>query len=213
MFGILGLGFLLGMQHALEADHIAAVSSIAARRSHVADIVKHGLTWGLGHTLTLFVFAGCAILLGRAVVVWTQSGPQRGVIGRKATHLMTDEDRKKTPKLTDLWIDLGAVSAEEVKKTVRVGDPVTVELGARDLPNGRISGPKLDNTAGLFVVLETLKRLAGKTFDPALFVVSAVCGAGFIVGLPLIGPVAGAVGAVTWLYGVCDGYIQGRKKH
>jgi hypothetical protein len=67
MFGILGLGFLLGMQHALEADHIAAVSSIAARRSHVGDIVKHGLTWGLGHTLTLFAFAGVAILLGRAV--------------------------------------------------------------------------------------------------------------------------------------------------
>ena len=67
MFGILGLGFLLGMQHALEADHIAAVSSIAARRSHVSDIVRHGLTWGLGHTLTLFVFAGAAILLGRAI--------------------------------------------------------------------------------------------------------------------------------------------------
>ena len=67
MFGILALGFLLGMQHALEADHIAAVSSIAARHSHAADIVKHGLTWGLGHTLTLFVFAGAAILLGRAI--------------------------------------------------------------------------------------------------------------------------------------------------
>lgn len=67
MFGILGLGFLLGMQHALEADHIAAVSSIAARRSHVGDIVKHGLTWGLGHTLTLFVFAGAALLLGHAI--------------------------------------------------------------------------------------------------------------------------------------------------
>ena len=67
MFGILGLGFLLGMQHALEADHIAAVSSIAARRTQVADIVKHGLTWGVGHTLTLFVFAGVAILLGRAI--------------------------------------------------------------------------------------------------------------------------------------------------
>jgi high-affinity nickel permease len=67
MFGVLGLGFLLGMQHALEADHIAAVSSIAARRSHVADIVKHGLTWGLGHTLMLFVFAGAAILLGQAI--------------------------------------------------------------------------------------------------------------------------------------------------
>jgi cytochrome c biogenesis protein CcdA len=67
MFGILGLGFLLGMQHALEADHIAAVSSIAARRTDVGDIVKHGLTWGLGHTLTLFVFAGAAILLGHAI--------------------------------------------------------------------------------------------------------------------------------------------------
>jgi len=73
MFGILGLGFLLGMQHALEPDNIAAVSSIAARRTHIGDIVKHGLTWGLGHTLTLFAFAGAAILLGRAIpesVAW-----------------------------------------------------------------------------------------------------------------------------------------------
>jgi ABC-type nickel/cobalt efflux system permease component RcnA len=67
MFGILSLGFLLGMQHALEADHIAAVSSLAARRSEFRDIVQHGLTWGLGHTLTLFVFAGAAILLGQAI--------------------------------------------------------------------------------------------------------------------------------------------------
>jgi high-affinity nickel permease len=67
MFGILALGFLLGMQHALEADHIAAMSSIAARRTQAGDIVKHGLTWGLGHTLTLFAFAGAAILLGRAI--------------------------------------------------------------------------------------------------------------------------------------------------
>ncbi|WP_024517116.1 urease accessory protein [Bradyrhizobium sp. Tv2a-2] len=73
MFAILGLGFLLGMQHALEADHIAAVSSIAARRSEVADIVKHGLTWGFGHTVTLFLFAGAAILLGHAIPKhWSQ---------------------------------------------------------------------------------------------------------------------------------------------
>ena len=80
MFGILGLGFLLGMQHALEADHIAAVSSIAARRSRVGDIVKHGLTWGFGHTLTLFVFAGAAILLGRAIPE-TVAKPIEGAVG------------------------------------------------------------------------------------------------------------------------------------
>ncbi|MBK3666302.1 sulfite exporter TauE/SafE family protein [Bradyrhizobium diazoefficiens] len=67
MIGILGVGFLLGMQHALEADHIAAVSSIAARRINVFDIVKHGLTWGLGHTITLFLFGGVALLLGHAI--------------------------------------------------------------------------------------------------------------------------------------------------
>jgi cytochrome c biogenesis protein CcdA len=80
MFAILGLGFLLGMQHALEADHIAAVSSIAARRSRIGDIIKHGLTWGLGHTLTLFVFAGVAILLGRAIPE-TVAKPIEGAVG------------------------------------------------------------------------------------------------------------------------------------
>jgi ABC-type nickel/cobalt efflux system permease component RcnA len=67
MLGIMALGFLLGMQHALEADHVAAVSSIAARRDNVGDIVKHGLTWGLGHTVTLFAFAGAALALGQAI--------------------------------------------------------------------------------------------------------------------------------------------------
>lgn len=80
MFGILGLGFLLGMQHALEADHIAAVSSIAARRSNVRDIVRHGLTWGLGHTITLFIFAGVAILLGH-VIPEHIAGPLETAVG------------------------------------------------------------------------------------------------------------------------------------
>lgn len=80
MFGILGLGFLLGMQHALEADHIAAVSSIAARRTNVGDIVRHGLTWGLGHTLTLFVFAGAAIVLGHAIPE-NLARPLEGAVG------------------------------------------------------------------------------------------------------------------------------------
>lgn len=63
----MGFGFLLGMHHALEPDHIAAVSSVAARRSSVREIVKHGLTWGLGHTVTLFLFAGAALLLGQMI--------------------------------------------------------------------------------------------------------------------------------------------------
>lgn len=67
MLAILGLGFAIGLHHALEADHIAAVATIASRHSQPADIVKHGLTWGLGHALTLFALGGAAFLLGHAI--------------------------------------------------------------------------------------------------------------------------------------------------
>ncbi len=65
--GVLLLGLVIGMQHALEADHVAAVSSIAARQTSVRRIVAHGAVWGLGHTVTLMVVAGGAVLFGLAV--------------------------------------------------------------------------------------------------------------------------------------------------
>lgn len=66
-FGVLLLGLGIGMQHALEADHIAAVSSIAAKETSVRRIVTHGVVWGLGHTATLVVVAGCALAFGLAI--------------------------------------------------------------------------------------------------------------------------------------------------
>ncbi|MFQ6018285.1 MAG: hypothetical protein ACE5KF_08815 [Kiloniellaceae bacterium] len=67
MDSILVLGFLVGMQHALEADHIAAVASIATGERSIRRIVRHGVTWGLGHTLSLLLFGGTVVLLGAAV--------------------------------------------------------------------------------------------------------------------------------------------------
>ncbi|MDH3229383.1 MAG: urease accessory protein [Alphaproteobacteria bacterium] len=61
---ILFLGVLVGMQHALEADHVAAVSSIVCRTSSPRRIVRHGLVWGLGHTATLAAVAGLALATG-----------------------------------------------------------------------------------------------------------------------------------------------------
>lgn len=60
------IALLVGMTHALEADHVAAVSSMAARQTSLRDIVRTGMVWGLGHTLTLMVLAGTAITLGLA---------------------------------------------------------------------------------------------------------------------------------------------------
>ena len=67
MLAILGLGFVIGLHHAMEADHLAAVATIASRHSKPSDIIKHGLTWGLGHALTLTLLGGVAFLLGRAI--------------------------------------------------------------------------------------------------------------------------------------------------
>ncbi len=60
--GVLVLGLAIGMQHALEADHVAAVSSIAARQSSIRRIVTHGTVWGFGHTITLMFVAGGAVI-------------------------------------------------------------------------------------------------------------------------------------------------------
>ncbi|MBB44093.1 MAG: urease accessory protein [Rhodospirillaceae bacterium] len=62
--GILFLGLMIGMQHALEADHVAAVSSIAARQNTLRKIVTHGAFWGVGHTVTLGLVAGFFVILG-----------------------------------------------------------------------------------------------------------------------------------------------------
>lgn len=67
MASVLLLGLLIGMQHALEADHVAAVSSIAARQTTMRRIVAHGAVWGVGHTFTLMGFAGAAIVFGLAI--------------------------------------------------------------------------------------------------------------------------------------------------
>ncbi|WP_421696364.1 urease accessory protein [Aestuariivirga sp.] len=56
-------GFLLGLQHALEADHIATVASVAADKRGVSRIVRHGALWGVGHALTLGAFGGAVYAL------------------------------------------------------------------------------------------------------------------------------------------------------
>ena len=56
-------GFLLGLQHALEADHIAAVASLTADKKGVRNIVRHGAVWGLGHALVLGAFGGAVYAL------------------------------------------------------------------------------------------------------------------------------------------------------
>jgi hypothetical protein len=60
---ILGFGFLLGLRHALDADHLAAVSTVLAERPSIPASGAVGLWWGIGHTLTL-------LMVGTVVLTW-----------------------------------------------------------------------------------------------------------------------------------------------
>jgi ABC-type nickel/cobalt efflux system permease component RcnA len=64
---LLSLGFLLGMRHALESDHVAAVASLATRSRSMGDTIRQGAVWGAGHTLTLFVFGSLVLLLDMVI--------------------------------------------------------------------------------------------------------------------------------------------------
>ena len=67
MSGILFLGFLLGMRHALEADHVAAVAALASRAKTLRQAVPLGVMWGLGHTLTLLAFGAVIVVLNSSI--------------------------------------------------------------------------------------------------------------------------------------------------
>lgn len=60
---VLGLGLVLGMKHALDADHVAAVSTIVSKSGSLMKSSLVGLFWGLGHTATLFSVGLLLLLL------------------------------------------------------------------------------------------------------------------------------------------------------
>jgi len=58
------LGLLIGMTHALEADHLAAIAAFSVRKNSLRDSLKHSFSWGVGHTTTLFLVVVPVFLLG-----------------------------------------------------------------------------------------------------------------------------------------------------
>lgn len=66
-FPILAIGFVLGMGHATDADHVAAVTTIVSGERAVARAASIGALWGLGHTATIML-AGSAIILFNVVI-------------------------------------------------------------------------------------------------------------------------------------------------
>jgi len=94
--------------------------------------------------------------LSQRVRVHTADGSIPGVIG-EPTDLQMANEESKVPKLEEFFVDLG-VSADEAKRRVQPGDPVTVDRPLERFGDHIVS-KALDDRIGLFVIVETLRRL------------------------------------------------------
>lgn len=102
------------------------------------------------------------IISGRRVVIQTANGPVKGVTGKRAVHLMDEQDRKKVPEIHEIWIDIGAASKKEALERVAIGDVATYDHSF-ELFNGSIGVARaFDDKVGAYVVGETLIRLAAE---------------------------------------------------
>jgi endoglucanase len=113
------------------------------------------------------------VLVSQRVDVTTRDGVVPGVIGRKAIHLLEEDERKKGVELKELYIDIGARDADEAKKAVRVGDVAVIAGEPLELRNDRVVSRALDNRLGAYIALEAA-RLVAEAGGAAWDVVAAV---------------------------------------
>lgn len=117
------------------------------------------------------------VLLGRRI--WVRGMRQRilGVIGCKSAHLTAPADRERVIKHTDMYVDVGAATAEAARAMgVSVGDPMGLvgELAEVGLDSGRFIGKSLDDRAGCALLWHLLDELRGAELPGDLYAVFSV---------------------------------------
>ncbi len=113
------------------------------------------------------------VVVGQRVVISTASGEVRGVVGKKAAHLLAPEDRSNVTKLSELWIDIGSAGKEQTLARVAIGDPIVLDVPPLELSEDLWASRSFDNRAGAFVALEALRLLKDMTRACSVVAVAA----------------------------------------
>ena len=115
----------------------------------VAHIAEDGLiaVHQLGHWRANVAY-------GQRVEIRTKDGAVPGVIARKV------KDNEKV-EWGQLYVDIGAKDGSEARALVATGDPMVLDAPPLELAHGRLASRTLDNRAGVYVALETLRRAEG----------------------------------------------------
>jgi endoglucanase len=131
------------------------------------------------------------VLVGQRAELITANGPLPGVVGRKAIHLLREEDRKKVPELRELHIDIGAKDGAEARALVRIGDVAVIAGEPVELLGDRVISRAMDNRLGAFVALEAARLVAEAGGAP-----------GAVIACGVVQEETGLVGAQTAAYGL-----------
>ncbi len=115
------------------------------------------------------------MLLGQQVLVHGSKERVLGVIGAKPPHIMDAEERKKPVLIKDMFIDVGARSADDAAALgISVGSPVTMARGLSPLANGFVTGKSFDDRAGVTMMVAALQRLQGQEVPATVYAVGTV---------------------------------------
>jgi endoglucanase len=116
------------------------------------------------------------VLLAQRVIIKTRKGDITGIIGSKPPHVLTDEERKKLLEPKDMYVDVGAISKEEVKELdIRVGDPIIPLCPFTVLGPGKTyMGKAFDDRVGCAMFIDVIKSLAQEKHPNTVYGVGTV---------------------------------------
>lgn len=101
------------------------------------------------------------ILIAQRVIVHTDRGLLKGVIGSKPPHILKEEEKKRVIEVDSLFIDIGATSREDAQKSgVCVGDPVSFDIKFARVENDMVLGKAFDDRAGCAVLCEVMRKIS-----------------------------------------------------
>ncbi len=117
------------------------------------------------------------VMLAQQMEITTKEGKKvRGVIGAKAPHILTPEERKKPVDIKDMYLDVGVKDKEEAEKlNIRLGDMITPYIETTTLANKKYYlGKAWDNRVGCAAAIDVLKRLKKQDHPNQYFGVGTV---------------------------------------
>jgi endoglucanase len=133
---------------------------IAAHMDEIGMVVKHVNEKGYIY----FIKVGGindSILPGKIVKIINKEGKQiTGIIGTKPPHLMAQGETKKTIEYTNMFIDIGLSSKEEVLKIIDIGNQIIFEPNAGILNGDFYYGKAADNRIGCYVMVKVMENIS-----------------------------------------------------